>query len=83
MADLAPSKPTFFARPPGRVLKHLFWWTLFVGFEYFVFSNWQEKPIVTWGFVLKDTVAARPSGRATSRSTVIAAADGEPLAVAS
>jgi hypothetical protein len=28
-----------------------------VGFEYFVFSNWQEKPIVTWGFVLKDTIA--------------------------
>jgi two-component system LytT family sensor kinase len=57
MADVALSKPNLFARPPGRLLTHVFWWALFVGFEYFVFSNWQEKPIVTWGFVLKDTVA--------------------------
>ncbi len=46
------------ATPASRVGRHLFWWTLFVGFEYLVFSQWQQQPVVTWGFVLKDTVAA-------------------------
>ncbi|RYU73166.1 sensor histidine kinase [Hymenobacter persicinus] len=42
----------------GRVLRHLGLWALFVGFEYVVFSQWQQTPLVTWGFVVKDTLAA-------------------------
>ncbi|MCR5886288.1 histidine kinase [Hymenobacter sp. J193] len=41
----------------GRVLRHLVLWGLFVGYEYAVFSQWQESPLVTWGFVVKDTLA--------------------------
>ena len=46
------------ATPAGRIGKHAAWWLVFIGFEYVVFSSWQEKPVVTWGFVVKDTVAA-------------------------
>ncbi|TGE20047.1 sensor histidine kinase [Hymenobacter elongatus] len=40
-----------------RVLVPLFWWGLFVIFEYVAFSGWQETAIVTWGFVAKDLAA--------------------------
>lgn len=43
--------------PISRPIKHLFWWAVFIGFEYLVFSGWQEKPVVTWCFVVKDTLA--------------------------
>ncbi|WP_055562413.1 sensor histidine kinase [Hymenobacter sp. AT01-02] len=57
MAVLGSRIQGYFSTLPGRVIKHLFWWALFIGFAYSVFSNWQEKPVVTWGFVLKDTIA--------------------------
>ncbi|MFD2784457.1 sensor histidine kinase [Hymenobacter rubripertinctus] len=46
--------------PPAlrRPLRHALLWALFIGFEYFVFSQWQLGPLVTAGFVLTDTVAA-------------------------
>ncbi|TGE24595.1 hypothetical protein E5K00_05110 [Hymenobacter aquaticus] len=45
--------------PPAlaRIGVPVLWWSLFVAYEFFVFSGWQEPPVVTWGFVAKDTLA--------------------------
>ncbi|PJJ60178.1 sensor histidine kinase [Hymenobacter chitinivorans] len=41
-----------------RRLAPLLWWSLFVAFEWVAFQSWQETPLVTAGFVLKDLLAA-------------------------
>ena len=41
-----------------RPLRHALLWALLVGFECFVFSQWQLGPLVTAGFVLTNTGAA-------------------------
>ncbi|WP_187632118.1 sensor histidine kinase [Hymenobacter lutimineralis] len=56
-ADTRARASRFFATPGGRLLRHAAWWLLFVGFEYYVFRSFGQPPVVTWAFVLKDTVA--------------------------
>ena len=57
LADTRAGTGRFLATPGGRALRHVAWWLLFIGFEYYVFRSFGQKPIVTWSFVLKDTVA--------------------------
>ncbi|SDX58588.1 sensor histidine kinase [Hymenobacter psychrophilus] len=42
----------------GRLLRHALLWALFAGFQYFVFSQWQQGLLVTSGFVLTNSAAA-------------------------
>ncbi|UOQ70667.1 hypothetical protein [Hymenobacter cellulosilyticus] len=35
----------------------VFWWSLFMLYEWVVFSGWEETAIITGGFVVKDVVA--------------------------
>lgn len=43
----------------ARTAVHLAWWGLFVAFEHFTsYVGWRETPLIIWGFIAKDVLAA-------------------------